>query len=194
MKKVAPNPSFKISRFRARRGDGGGGGKNEWGGNGGGSGTIESKGEDGKGKDGKRIFCDCERDDCERCFELAVSSYIQRKRLQRKFQGPKAADPRLPTPFQGGWGVDDPDGIDYQTMEETFFPMDCNASSTTIDLAGAATPVSAAAMMEEAEAEAAERYAEEVTDSDSEHEWGQHEGAESEGEHIDSEEESETCT
>ena len=151
MKKVAPNPSFKISRFRARRGDGGGGGKNEWGGNGGGSGTIESKGEDGKGKDGKRIFCDCERDDCERCFELAVSSYIQRKRLQRIFQGPKAADPRLPTPFPGGWGVDDPDGIDYQTMQETFFPMDCNASSTTIDLAGAATPVSAAEMMEEAE-------------------------------------------
>ena len=42
---------------------------------------------------------------------------------------------------------------------------------------------------ESAEAEAAERYAEEGTDS--EHEWWHHEGAESEHEHTDSQEVSE---
>ena len=45
------------------------------------------------------------------------------------------------TPFPGGWGNDDDDGIDYQTMEETFF-IDVagkKLSSTTIDLAGAAS-------------------------------------------------------
>ena len=144
MIKVAPNPSFKISRFRARRGNGGGGGKNVRGGNGGGSGTIESKGKDGKGKDGKGNECDGERDDCERCFELSVSFYIQRKRLQRKSPNARARpSSRLQTPFPGGWGNDP--GIDYQSMEETFFSMDCHASSTTIDLAGATE------MMEEAE-------------------------------------------
>jgi len=133
---VTPNPNFKISRFRARRGNGGGGGENARGGRGGGSGIITGKGKDGKGKDGHGNECECER-----CFfyNLSVSFSLIRK-----------SQKAMPSPFPGGWGDDS--GIDYQTMEETFFPMDCKASSTTIDLAGAATPVSGAAeMMEEAE-------------------------------------------
>ena len=80
---------------------------------------------------------DCE---CEKCFFESLSRSFSRIRKPQTAMG---------SPFPGGWGNDS--GIDYQTMEETFFPMDCNASSTTIDLAGAATPVSAAEMMEEAE-------------------------------------------
>ena len=80
--------------------------------------------------------------DCERCYELSVSLYIHRKRKSPNACPPAKDGPftgSRQTPFPGGWGPDD--GIDYQTMEETFF-IDVagkKLSSTTIDLAGAAS-------------------------------------------------------
>ena len=68
---------------------------------------------------------DCE---CERCFFESLSRSFSRIRKPQTAMG---------SPFPGGWG-DDSD-IDYQSMEEAFFTMDCKASSTTIDLAGAAS-------------------------------------------------------
>ena len=80
--------------------------------------------------------------DCEICYELSVSLW-----LHRKGTSPNTCPPlkdghftrSRQTPFEGGWGNDD--GTDYQTMEETFF-IDVagkKLSSTTIDLAGAAS-------------------------------------------------------
>ena len=38
-------------------------------------------------------------------------------------------------------GCGNDSGIHYESMEKTLFSMDCNASSTTMDLGAAATPV-----------------------------------------------------
>ena len=91
-------------------------------------GPHNGKGKDGKGKDCKGNECECER-----CFLESLSRSFSRIRT------PQTA---RQSPFPGGWGNDS--GIDYQSMEETFFSMDCKAPSTIIDLAGTATPLSGA--------------------------------------------------
>ena len=90
--------------------------------------SSAGKGKDGKGKDCKGNECECER-----CFLESLSRSFSRIRT------PQTA---RQSPFPGGWGNDS--GIDYQSMEETFFSMDCKAPSTIIDLAGTATPLSGA--------------------------------------------------
>ena len=79
-----------------------------------GSGTITGKGKDGKGKDVHGFDCECEK-----CFFESLSRSFWRIRKPQTAMG---------SPFPGGWG-DDSD-IDYQSMEEAFFTMDCKASST----------------------------------------------------------------
>ena len=87
----------------------------------------------GKGKDGKGTDCKGNECECERCFFESLSRSFSRIRK------PQTA---MQSPFPGGWGNDS--GIDYQSMEETFFSKDCKAPSTIIDLAGTATPLSGA--------------------------------------------------
>ena len=77
-------------------------------------GPHNGKGKDGKGKDCKGNECECER-----CFLESLSRSFSRIRKPQTAMG---------SPFPGGWG-DDSD-IDYQSMEEAFFTMDCKASST----------------------------------------------------------------
>ena len=91
-------------------------------------GPHNGKGKDGKGKDCKGNECECER-----CFFESLSRSFSRIRK------PQTA---MQSPFPGRWGNDS--GIDYQSMEKTFFGKDCKAPSTIIDLAGTATPLSGA--------------------------------------------------